>query len=321
MRRYVQAFFRHPFLLTMPIVVAVVISLGYEVRLPRSYNAAASMWCDVPVPNESSIFSGTSDMPSASQSVVLTELLSTREFLSKVGQDGPWAGYLTAHPGADGDRLLFQLASEVAVSTPGPHVLAITTKGASPRDALALAKAVSDAYVAEVNDTQRTRAQSSVGFYKLQVDQAQTALTAAQNKLTQYLAANQGSGPMGALTDATVTQLTQAVSVAQSNYDQAASHLTDAGVGLSTVADSGVLHVFDTPRTTGLPVSRKKKLIFGGVAGLFAGMMVSLFILIFLVVGDRSVHGTGDLEDLLGMQVVGSIDQFTTKIRAGTTDS
>jgi hypothetical protein len=126
---------------------------------------------------------------------------------------------------------------------------------------------------------------------------------------------------LGALEDATVTQLTQALSVAQTNYDAATSHLTDAGVGLSSVADSGVLRVFDSPRTTGLPAGRKKKLIFGGVAGLFAGAMVSLFILIFLVVGDRAVHGTGDLEDLLGLQVVGTIDQFQTKIRAGKSDS
>src|SRR5947207_2790250 len=139
-----------------------------------------------------------------------------------------------------------------------PVVLAIATKGASAGDALALAKSVADAYVAEVNDTQRTRAQSSVGFYKLQVDQASTALGAAESKLTKYLPENQGSGPLGALADATVTQLTQAVSVAQSNYDQAAAHLTDAGVGLSSVAESGVLRIFDSPRTTGLPVSRKK---------------------------------------------------------------
>ena len=305
----------------MPIIIAVTISLGYEVRLPRTFSANASMWCDVPVPNQSSIFSGTSELPSASQSVVLTELLQTREFLSKVGQSSPWAGYLAAHPGPDGDKLLFQLAGEVAVSTPGPHVLAIATKGASAADALALAKSVADAYVAEVNDTQRSRAQSSVGFYKLQVDQASTALAAAQDKLTKYLAVNQGSGPLGALADATVTQLTQAVSVAQSNYVQAASHLTEAGVGLSSVAESGVLRILDSPRTTGLSVSRKKKLIFGGVAGLFAGAMVSLFILLFLVIGDRAVHGTGDLEDLLGMQVVGTIDQFKTKVHAGKSDS
>ena len=105
--------------------------------------------------------------------------------------------------------------------------------------------------------------------------------------------------------------------MAQSNYDQAASHLTGAGVGLSSVADSGVLRIFDAPRTTGLAVSRKKKLVFGGVAGLFAGAMVSLFALLFLVMGDRAVHGTGDVEDLLGMQVVGTIDQFRTKIRSG----
>src|SRR5205823_13235711 len=113
-------------------------------------------------------------------SVVLVELLQTREFLSKVGKRGPWAGYLAAHPGADGDRLLFRLAGDVSVSTPGPHVLAIATKGTSSGDALALATSVADAYIAEVNDTQRTRAQSSVGFYKLQVDQASTALGAAE---------------------------------------------------------------------------------------------------------------------------------------------
>src|SRR5207237_1376915 len=114
------------------------------------------------------------------QSVVLTELRQTREFPSKVGQNSPWAGYLAAHPGADGDRLLFQLAGDVSVSIPGPHVLAIATKGASAGDALDLAKSVADAYVAEVNDTQRTRAQSSVGFYKLQVDQASTELGAVR---------------------------------------------------------------------------------------------------------------------------------------------
>jgi uncharacterized protein involved in exopolysaccharide biosynthesis len=321
MRRYVQAFFRHPFLLTMPIVLAVAISLAYQIRQPRTYAASATMWCDAAVPNQSTIFSGTSDLPSSSQSVVLTELLQTRVFMAKVAQNGPWAAFLAAHPGVESDRLLSQLGGDVSVSTLGPHVLSISTKGASSGEALALAKAVPDAYIAEVNDTLRARAQSSVGFYQVQVTDASKALAAAQDKLNKYVAANQGSGPLGAAVDATLAHLTQAVSDAQSNYDQAASHVTSAGVGLPSVANSGVLRIFDAPRTTGLPVSHKKKVIFGGVLGVFAGMMVSLITLLFLVVGDRSVHGTGDVEDLLGMQVVGTVDQFKTKIGRGKSAS
>jgi hypothetical protein len=321
MRRYVQAFFRHPFLLTMPIVLAVAVSLAYQIRQPRTYSASVTMWCDVAVPNQSTIFSGTSDMPSSAQSVVLTELLQTRVFMAKVAQNGPWAASLAANPGAVGDRMLTQLGGDVSVATLGPHVLSISTKGASASEALVLAKSVADAYVAEVNDTLHSRAQSSVGFYQIQVTDASKTLAAAQDKLNKYVAANQGSGPLGASVDATLTHLTQAISDAQSNYDQAANHVTSAGVGLSSVADSGVLRIFDAPRTTGLPVSHKKKVIFGGVLGIFAGMMVSLFTLLFLVVGDRSVRGTGDIEDLLGMQVVGTIDQFKTKIRRGKSAS
>jgi uncharacterized protein involved in exopolysaccharide biosynthesis len=321
MRRYVQAFFRHPFLLTMPIVLAVALSLATQVRQPRTYSASATMWCDVAVPNQSTIFSGTSDMPSSSQSVVLTELLQTRVFMAKVAQDGPWAASLAANPGAASDRMLTQLGGDVSVATLGPHVLSVSTKASSPEDALALAKSVAGAYIAEVNDTLRARAQSSVGFYQVQVTDANKALAAAQDKLNKYVAANQGSGPLGASVDATLTHLTQAVSDAQSVYDQAANRVTSAGVGLSNVADSGVLRIFDAPRTTGLPVSHKKKVIFGAVLGIFAGLMVSLCTLLFLVVGDRSVRGTGDVEDVLGMQVIGTIDQFKTKIRRGKSAS
>lgn len=317
MRRYVQAFFRHPILLMLPLVLALTVSLGYELRAPRSYQAGMTMWCDLPVPNQSSIFSGTTDMPATSQAAVLTELLQTRDFLARVAKEGPWAGYVASHPGAAADTELFKLAADVAVTTPGPHIMAVATKGATPSDALALAKGVGDAYLADLSDTQRTRAQASVGYYQLQVTDAAKTLADAQSKLQAYLATNQTNGPLGAIADATVTQLTQAVSVAQTNYDQASGLLTNAGVSLASVGDSGVVKVLDTPSTNGLPVSRKKKIILGLVAGIVAGAMVSLFFLLVLVAGDRSVHGAGEIEDLLGMQVVGTVEQFKTKVRAG----
>lgn len=315
MRRYVQAFFRHPLLLSLPVVLALAVSVGLQLQQPPSFQAAVSMWADTPVPNQSSIFSsGPSDQPAFSQAVVLRELLQTRAFLTRVGQGSPWATFLADHPGPDGDGVLFGMAKNIAVATPGPHILAISTAGPTSNDAVALAKATADAYIAEVNESQSLRAKASGVFYKAQVDEAAKTLAAAQDKLTQYLNANQGSGPLGAAIDSTVAQLKQAVTAAQDNFDKASSNSATAGIGASNLADSGVLRIFDPPRA-GSQVSHKKKLIFSGVTGLFGGATVSTVCLLFLVLTDRSVQGSTEIEDLLGMQVVGTIDEFRTKVR------
>ena len=58
MRRYLQTFFRHPILLSAPIIIALCVAVAYQTRQPRQFLAGSTLWCDVPVPNDSSIFSG-----------------------------------------------------------------------------------------------------------------------------------------------------------------------------------------------------------------------------------------------------------------------
>ena len=319
MRRFVQAFFRHPILLILPVIVSLVVSVGYATSRPRVYRAGLSLWCDTPVPAPSSIFAGD-EQPAAAQLAVLNELLQTKTFLTRVGQAGPWAPYLASHSQADDTALLYGLATHIGASTAGRHVLSLSTTGASPNEALDLAKALGTAYVAQINETQQSRAKSSVGFYQLQVDETSKALADAQNKLDRYLLSHQSptAGPLGPQADAEASQITQQVSAAQSNYDQAKANAATAGLGLSSVSDSGVLRIFDKPTASPNPVSRKKKVIFAGVAGVFAGVTVSFVTLLLLVLGDQSVHGAGDVEGLLGMQVVGTIEQFRSKRRRGT---
>src|SRR5712692_2513379 len=152
MRRYLQAYFRHPILLTAPLIIALTVSIAYGLRQPRKYQAGASVWCDVPVPSESTIFTGTTQPPSAAQAAVLSELLQTHEFLMNIGNRGPWGGYLASHDQAADDRLVQQLSGKIAVGTPGPHVMTISADGTSASDALALAKAVTEAYISEVTN-------------------------------------------------------------------------------------------------------------------------------------------------------------------------
>jgi hypothetical protein len=311
MRRYRQAFSRHPILLTLPMVLALVIGVGASLKASRVYQGGVSLWCDTPVPNPSSILDSTGAQPAVIQRTVLTEFLASRTFLTKVAQAGPWAGYLATHSQTENLMLVSALGADVGVSTQGPHLLSITTKGKTPDDALALAKAVSVAYISEVNLTQSTRAKSSVGFFQSQVDSAAKALSDAQGKLTKYLEANKGTGPLSAVADATAAQLTQQVNTAQSNYDAAKSSAFTASSGLSNVGDSGVLRVFDPANVSPAPVKRsKKKIIFAGVAGLFGGAMISFFTLLLMVMGDRSVRSAGEIEVIPGMQVVGTVEHF-----------
>lgn len=315
MRRYVEAYFRHPILLMLPVLVAVAASSAYVVRQPNAFRGGASLWCDTPVPNPSSIFGGSSQQsPAETQRAVLTELLLARTFLEKVGEKAVPSRYGTNGPKARADDALFQLARDVQVSTGGPHLLLVSTTGGTPRRASQLADAVMRTYIDEVNDTQRARAQSSLVFYRSQMDEASKALSDARAKLTQYAQANQGGGPAGTATDATIAQLTEQVSGAQANYDKAKGDASSAQLVISSGSDSGVVRVFDPATASPVPVGRRKKLVFAGAAGIFGGLMVSFLAILLLVGTDRAVRGAVDVE-AIRMPVVATVKEIGPKRR------
>ncbi|HMC09184.1 MAG TPA: hypothetical protein VKL22_07680 [Actinomycetota bacterium] len=312
MRRYLQAFFRHPILLSAPIIIALVVGIGYEAKQPRKWVAWATVWCDSPVPNDSTVFSTTSQPPSGGQAAVFTELLQTHAFQASVGAHSPWASYLASHSQADDDRVLGRIVGSISVSTPGPHVLAISASGATPEQAAQLATAVTTQYISGVVGTEQTRAQALVGYYQQEVDATQKELAAAQAKLNDWLRANP-VGAAGSVSDLTGTQLAAAVAVAQQRYDDAAANRTRAGLSLTTAPEAGGLRVIDQPTVPQFPKSRKKQLIFGGVGALLAGGMISLLALLFLVASDKTVRDVADIEEELGLNVVGTIGQFRTR--------
>src|SRR5690349_8110868 len=110
MRRYIQTFLRHKVLLCAPLIVALVVGVGYEVRQPRKWMAGGTLWADAPIPNDSTIGSATTPTPASSQAIVLSELLHTRSFLTKVGQASPSAQFLATHSQPANDAVLGGIA-------------------------------------------------------------------------------------------------------------------------------------------------------------------------------------------------------------------
>src|SRR5437588_13108711 len=87
MVRYLETFFRHRLLLTLPIAIAIVGTLGFVAQQPRVYSASVKIWVD----RSAYGLTATDNAyltPAQEQAEVITELLRTRAFCLSVGAQG-----------------------------------------------------------------------------------------------------------------------------------------------------------------------------------------------------------------------------------------
>jgi capsular polysaccharide biosynthesis protein len=167
-------------------------------------------------------------------------------------------------------------------------------------------------FVAQLLSLQQTRDQQQINYDKQALQTSSSALNAAQQQLSAYLFAHPQAA--GATVDPTVTQLSGNVATAQGAYGTAVGNLNASEQGLSSADASSQLHVIDQP-TAAAAQGRKKKIVYGGIGGLFAGGVISILLLSWLVSKDTSPWDAEDLEDELGLTVVGSVDQLPAKRR------
>jgi len=310
MKRYTRTFRRHKLLVLAPVVLALLVALGFVVASPRNYLAQGTLWADAPVPDSSSVVSQSppSPSPAAQQASVLSELMATDQFLANVGQRSPWAAYLRRHPGAV-DSVFASLQKDTAVSVLGPQVISVVYQSSDPTTTAPMVRAIMNAFVAELVSLQRTRDEQQITYDKQNLQTTSSALSSAQVQLSTYLAAHPQQP--GATLDPTVTQLSGNVASAEQLYGTAVADYNSSELALSSVNDSSQLHVIDQPAVARLQ-SDKRKIAYGGIGGLFAGLVISLLLLSWLVANDNSPRDAEDVEDELGLTVVGSMEQLSS---------
>jgi uncharacterized protein involved in exopolysaccharide biosynthesis len=313
MKRYLRTFRRHRLLVIAPLVLALVIGLGYELKSPRHYTAAGTMWADAPVPDSSSVFSQSAPNPSpaAQASSLLNELLSTHKFLAAIAPRSPWAAYLRQHPDAI-DTVLGSVQKNTIVSTPGPQVLSVSYQSNDAAATGPMVRAIMGAFADQLVSLQKTRDQQQIAYDQQALQTASSALGTAQKQLANYLFAHPQAA--GATVDPTVTQLSGNVANAQQLYGSAVAALNTSQLGLSSASDSSQLHVIDQP-TAAFVQGNKKKIVYGGVGGLFAGGVISILLLSWLVSKETAPWDAEDVEDELGLTVVGSIEELPSSRR------
>jgi Mrp family chromosome partitioning ATPase len=311
LKRYLELFFRHGILFSLPIVVALTAGVAYASTLPRSFTSTATLFCDASLPNASTLQDAVSPgsvTPSADKASTLNEFLRTQSFLDKVAQRTPLARFLATHSLHDDELAADAVGKTITVSTPGPQILGIAVKATSPTMAAGTVRAVIEEFTAELGAVLNERGKSLAIAYKTELDATNTALASAEAALGSYLQTHTPS-----VADSQETQLAGAVALAQQQHASALDRYNQANVGVTGALDPTAFHVIDPPKVPTSPASRKKTLLMSGIGGIVGGSVITIFALVVAMAQDRSVREEKDVETTLELEVVGTVPQFAKR--------
>ena len=125
--------------------------------------------------------------PSAEKMATLQEFLHTQSFLDAVARRVPLQPYLANHSQLQDELAADALGKTVTVAAPGPQILTVSAKSASPTMAARTVQSTIDEFTSELGIVLKARGQSVATAYQEQLNSTSTALTNAQNALTSYL--------------------------------------------------------------------------------------------------------------------------------------
>jgi uncharacterized protein involved in exopolysaccharide biosynthesis len=311
--RYRATFSRHRVGLILPIVIALLASSWYAMKQPHKYETSMAVWFDTAVPGPSSLVDpgNTNLSPSAEGQQTLQEMLGTQQFLIDVGRDGPLASsFGNGRPASVvNGEILSTLNNKFTLTSGGPQVLRINLTGTNPAYMPGTLGAVATEYVKQITGTLTARDQASVSYYQAQVDSSKQSLQQANAAVTAYQQAHPNVSPTN---NVAFNQLTQAAFQAQETSTTNQNTLDQAQITLQDAAAPTAFHVIDPP-SAAFRLSSKKHMIFTVVAGLAAGLVVSILALSALTALDKTARVPDDVETMLGMTVVGTVDETRRK--------
>ncbi len=303
---YVQTFNRHRLLFSLPVVILTVLALWVVASTPKEYKAGASLYIDNPVTQESSFFDPNPSevTPAAQAQQLLTELLATKSFQLKVGRKGPLTEYLETHPsqGWGPAGLLRKLRGSGSAAGPdreGARREARRDDGprrTDSRDRVPRAHAGGHGGHGE-----RARGDIERG-----AEQHRHRAPAAGNDALQESGRHVQSPDRhddarlngGSVSSAEAQVLTQARNAAETRLRRGIRGYNQAALNLAAAKVAGPHYeVRDKPTLPAPAVGGMKKSVFGVVAGIFVGLLISFLAIVLITSSEDKESDDGERED------------------------
>jgi uncharacterized protein involved in exopolysaccharide biosynthesis len=300
--RLLEAFFRHLFLIVLPVVVIPLDVAAFVLSTPAQYEASAGMW----VEQATYLSYSTDDInrylpPSQNQKNRLVELMQTKSFVADIAQNTKLAP-LAAAPG--GDAILRGIFSrDFDVSANGDHLLTFRFR-AEDRD---LAVAVLSSTVAVFKNRAASdrfgQAQLAITFYQSRLTDTEKTLASARTALAKYLAENPSvaatlnrAGIQVASVDPQFADFQRRVDASQRDADAARSSLDKAVLDVSA-GEQGLelgFRIVDPVEASPSPSRQLKKVLIYPIIAILAGLSLSAALLLLFALSDHSIRSLAD---------------------------
>ena len=327
--RFFETFFRRKLLIVMPVVLIplIVTPIAFWLNQPY-YETYAGIWVD------RASFVATSDgwdqylTPAQNQNTRLVDLLRTRAFRSEIARRTSLRQLAGSVVGDEQIRLYFD--RNLATVASGRNVLTIRARGQTPQLAVEFVNAVVEAFRERSFNDQTNRASMTIAFYEGQFQKVNEELTAANDALRRYVAANprlttidpeRGAAATTAsrlglppiAIDPKLAELIRQVESAEQDADRLRGLVERARFEASAGEEGqqlGFQLVDPAPMPTQQIVERRHMVIYPAAA-VAAGLAISGALLVMLFVTDRSARSARDFDPQL--RVLGTIPHLQIK--------
>jgi uncharacterized protein involved in exopolysaccharide biosynthesis len=328
--RFLEAFFRHKWLIVLPaVLMPLIVTPIALLTAPSYYESTASVWVDraTYLPGDSDGFNPYMS-PSQNQINRLNDQLRTRTFLMDIAQRSPLAG-VVGNPAAE-ERFATMFFRGFGMMSVGERVLMIRFRGSNPQLAAQMVEATVAAYKDKITTDRLNQAQLATGFYETRLQAAEAELAKANDSLRRYVAANPrlttidpnagaaatGAArlglPAGAI-DPQIAELLRQVDLQTEEVTRIRTSLESARLDTSAAIQGQEVgfQVVDQAQVPSRPTRERKKALIFPAAAAVAGMGLSAALLVVLVATDRTVRSEQDL--LQFGRVVGAVPRLRLK--------
>ncbi len=327
--RYLETFFRHRFLLTLPLLLALVVGLAATRLLPRTYEATTKVWFSED--STRSVQADTLGSPGDTHEAMLKDLVKSRSFCLAVGRRShleehylpasPSLSFLGAPQGpatpvALEDAVFNIVSTHAKILATGPQIVTVTFDYPEPNIAARTAQAIVDQYMDELKATDRANAKAAVDFYSNQLSLAQTELLKDDAAIVQYMAGHPKQQDANAIPDETLIALRRTDDLVLDHFKALYDSWDKARVALAAINNPGAggARLVDAAQVPSRPKSHLKLMILAAGGSLVSGGAFSFFALLLLTTADTTVRRRQDVSRLLGLRCVGTVPRLRRQV-------